>query len=70
MKPYVSANTGESSLLLDDYVCHKIMELNNILQTLGTTSPITALHDTSWVQICDVGIKKPLKDRMKKCAER
>ena len=67
-KPYVCDVEGESALLLDDYVCHKGESLNTSLQESKTMRIMIIPNFTSVVQPCDVGINKPLKDRLKKIA--
>ncbi len=55
-------------LLLDDFKCHKQPEFVSKLAEYNTVSPLVPPHYTSILEPCDVGINKPLKDRLKKLA--
>ena len=59
---------GCAGLLLDDFVCHKPNDLRNRLQSDNCLLHLIPPHYTSLLQPCDVGINKPLKDRLKKSA--
>ena len=55
-------------LLLGDYACHKTVELEESFKEANTMRVMMPPHYTSVVQLCDVGINRPLKDRLKKRA--
>lgn len=63
-KPYV-AGTSKSLLLLDDFKCHKQRAFASRLDVLGTTLSLIPGGYTCVLQPCDVGINKPLKDRVR-----
>ena len=64
-KPYVSECNGKSMLLWDDYTYHKTAELEDSLKQVNIMRVMIPPHYTSVIQPCDVGINKPLKDRLK-----
>ncbi len=65
-KPYVSECTGHSGLLLDDFKCHKNSDLQEAMDEDNANLYMIPPHYTGLLQPCDVGINKPLKDRLKK----
>lgn len=65
-KLYVTQCIGQSILLLDDYAFQKTIELADYLNEVNTVKIMIPLDYTSVVQLCDLGINKPLKDRLKK----
>ena len=52
--------------MLDDYKVHKIESVHNRMISDRTNRFLIPVHYTSVLQPCDVGIKKPLKERLKK----
>ena len=67
-QPYVRSHTGNSMLLLDDYVCHKQEQFVEKLSGVDTLLTLIPPGYTSVLQPCDVGINKPLKSRLQKLA--
>ena len=67
-RPYVAQFDGEAALLLDDFVCHKSHELKDAMETDNTMRFMIPPGYTCVLQPCDVGINKPLKDRLKHIA--
>ena len=63
--PYICGNTGESGLILDNYICHKDAELMELMQADNTIRILIPPHYTAVLQPCDVGINKALKDLLK-----
>ena len=64
-KPYVSGCTERSGLLLDDFKCHRSAELQTKMDEANADRYMIPPHYTGLLQPCDVGINKPLKDRLK-----
>ena len=65
-KPYISSNTAELGLILDDYICHKDAELMESMKQDNTICILIPPHYTAVLQPCDVGINKSLKDLLKR----
>lgn len=64
-EPYCQAHHGKSTLLLDDIIC---LKYENWLQEMEEDDVMRIMippHYTEILQPCDVGINKPLKDRLK-----
>ncbi len=70
IKPYIAGYSGCSGLLLDDFKCHYSESFNSILEENGVLSYMISPHYTAFLQPCDVGINKSLKDRLKQCASK
>lgn len=66
--PNVHGRTDKSILHLDDLKCYKQPSFTETLFKLNTMDSIVPNHYTSVLQLCDVRINKPLKDRLKKMA--
>ena len=64
-KLYIAGYDGESGLLLDDYICHKDDELYQKMKSDKKHRWLVPPYFTSNVQPCNVGINKPLKNRLK-----
>ena len=64
-KPYVTGTNGRSGLLLDDFKCHRSPELLQAMEDDNAHGYMIPTHYTGMLQPCDVGINKPLKDRLK-----
>ena len=58
-------HSGESALLLEDFVCHKRTGLKEAIEADGGMRIMIPPGDTYILQPCDVGINKPLKNRLK-----
>ena len=67
-KPYVANFNQKSFLLLDDLKCHKQPAVEENLISVNTKLSLVPPGYTALLQPCDVGINKPLKDRLRKCA--
>ena len=67
-KPYIAGYTGNSGLMLHDFICHKSDTLKLKIDAKNTRLYMIPTHYTSLFQPCDVGINKFLKDRLKKSA--
>ncbi len=70
IKLYIAGYSGCSGLLLDDFKCHYSESFNSILEENGVLSYMISPHYTAFLQPCDVGINKSLKDRLKQCASK
>ena len=68
LKPYVATCGKESYLLLDDFMFHKQVQFQERHKECRTLPVMIPPHFTSVLQLCDVGINKPLKDRLKRLA--
>ena len=67
-KPYIAGYTGNSGLLLDDFICHKSDTLKHKMHADNTMLYMIPPHYAGLLQLCDVGINMSLKDRLKKSA--
>ena len=56
---------GHSGLLLDDFKCHRSPEFLQAMEKDNTHPYMIPPHYIGLLQPCDVGINKPLKDRLK-----
>ena len=66
-RPYVLAIGVQSVLLLDDSKCHKSNVLQELMDQDYAFRFMMSPRYKSILQSCDVGINKPLKDRVRKC---
>ncbi len=64
-KPYISSWNGRSGLLLDNFKFHRSSELLEAMEEDNAHRYMIPAHYTVLLQPCDVGINKPLKDRLK-----
>ena len=67
-KPYIAGYTGNSGLILDDFICHKSDNMKQKMNSDNTMLYMIPPHYTGLLQPCDVGINKSLKDRLRKKA--
>ena len=67
-KPYGMKNDGEAAMLLDDFICHKSESLRSALNADNILRFMIPPNHTCVLQPCNVGINKPLKDRLKQFA--
>lgn len=67
-RPYASEHNAKSALLLDDFLCHKGDALQEVINSDNAIRIMIPPHYTCIVQPCDVGINKPLKDKLKQFA--
>ena len=65
-KPYIAGNNGRSGLLLDHFKCHRSAEFIETIRADNAHPYMIPPHYTGILQPCDVGVNKPLKDRLKK----
>ena len=57
-KPHIADCTGQSALLLDDFVCHKSADISNALSEDNSMLLLIPPHYTGLLQPCDVGLTK------------
>ena len=57
-----------AGLLLDDFVCRKSNNLKNSIQSDNCLLHLIPPHNTSLLQLWDVSINKPMKNRSKNSA--
>ena len=67
-RPYIAGFDGESRLSLDVLRCTKILKLLEFMKEDKTNRYMIVRQYTVLLQQCDVGISKPLNDRLKKAA--
>lgn len=64
--PYVKANIGGfSHLLLDDYAAHKVGGVLDAVYNTGSFVSVMPGGSTSKVQVLDVSVNKPFKDKFR-----
>jgi hypothetical protein len=64
--PYVAKNTENfSHLIMDDYSAHKVKVVTDKIKNTGSLVSIMPGGSTSRVQVLDVGINKPFKDKFR-----
>ena len=68
LKVHLKYFDGCAGLLLDDFECHKSNDFIDRLRCDNCLLHFIPSHYTSLLQPCDVGINKPLKDRLKESA--
>ena len=68
LKVHLKYFDGCAGLSLDDFVCRKSNDLIDRLRSDNCLLQYIPPHYTSLLQPCDVGINKPLKDRLKESA--
>ncbi len=66
-KQHIAGHNGESGLILDDYQVHKTDSLLQRMTSDLTTRYLIPGGYTAVLQPCDVGVNKPLKQRLKQC---
>ena len=64
-KTHIADYDGESQLILDDYSVHEMNLLLEKMQADNTLRFSIPGNYTAVLQPCDVGVNKPLKDRLK-----
>ena len=67
-KPYIADYDGESGLLLTSYKVHTMESLMERMKNDKSKRFLIPGNCTSVLQPCDVGIHKPLNERLKKAA--
>ena len=60
-KPYISGNTGNSGLLLVDFICHESDTQKQKMKADNTMLHMIPPHYKVLLQPIDVGIKSPSK---------
>ena len=65
-KQYFAGDDGHSELVLDDLKFHRSSELMDVMLADNAHRYMIPPHYTTILQPCDIGINKPLKDRLKK----
>ena len=64
-KPYVNDYAGFKHLIIDDYTSHKVKPVQDAIKSTGSMLTILPGGSTSKIQVLDVGINKPFKDKFR-----
>jgi hypothetical protein len=66
-KPFADSKTGKTLLILDEFRGHMTTAVRNAIADCDTVLVIIPGGCTNKLQVMDVGLNKPFKDRMRDC---